>query len=65
MKCRIILLAVLYCVKQCGILEEITILEKTNSLSVNMNIMTLSYKDTFEKLKKLVPHPVRDEKESC
>src|SRR5574344_226704 len=26
MKCRIILLAVLYCVKQCGILEEITIL---------------------------------------
>ena len=44
-------------------LEEIAILEKTNSLSVNMNIMTLSYKDTFEKLKKLVPHPVRDEKE--
>lgn len=44
-------------------LEEIADLEKNHSLSVNMNILTLSYSDTYYKLKHLVPHPVRNEKE--
>jgi len=44
-------------------LEEISRISETSDLSVNMNILTLSYSDTIEKLRNLVPHPVRDEKE--
>jgi hypothetical protein len=44
-------------------LDEIEFLEWEHSLSVNMNILTLSYKDTIYMLRNLVPHPIRDEKE--
>lgn len=44
-------------------LDEIMALEWDHTLSVNMNILTLSYKDTLYKLRNLKPHPIRDEKE--
>jgi dTDP-glucose pyrophosphorylase len=44
-------------------LDEIMALEWEHTLSVNMNILTLSYSDTIFKLRNLEPHPVRGEKE--
>jgi hypothetical protein len=44
-------------------LARIAELEKTFSLSVNMNIFTLKYEETRPRFEKLIPHPVRDEKE--
>lgn len=44
-------------------IEEIAKLEKQHVLSVNMNLLTLSYADTYDKLAHLLPHPVRNEKE--
>ncbi len=43
--------------------EEILILEQEAELSVNMNLYTLRFGDTYEYLSTLIPHPVRDEKE--
>ena len=44
-------------------IEEIAKLEKQHVLSINMNLLTLSYADTYNKLANLLPHPVRNEKE--
>ena len=44
-------------------LDEIMALEWEHTLSVNMNILTLSYKDSLYKIRDITPHPVRDEKE--
>lgn len=44
-------------------LDEIIMLELEHTLSVNINILTLSYSDTIFKLKNLEPNPIRNEKE--
>lgn len=44
-------------------LDEIIALEWEHTLSVNMNILTLSYSDTIFTLTNLEPNPIRNEKE--